>query len=45
MRLAWAEKQRLMVELNITPEPVPAEKPNAGQLRPRSDRRSETLNT
>jgi len=45
VRLAVKQKQLLMAELAFTSESTPADKPKAVPPSPRSDRRSETLNT
>jgi anti-sigma factor RsiW len=44
MRLALAQKQMLMAELALTPEPASANKPKPALTSPRSERRHETLN-
>ena len=44
MRLALKQKQLLMAELAVTPEPPPVTKPKAAPPSPRSDRRNEALN-
>lgn len=45
VRFAVRQKHLLMADLAFATEPVPADKPKAAPLSPRSDRRKATLNT
>jgi len=44
MRLALEQNYLLMSELDLSPEPAPADKPKPARPSPHSERRSETLN-
>ena len=44
VRVALQQQRMLMVELALTSDPAPADKPKPVRPSPRSDRRSETLN-
>jgi anti-sigma factor RsiW len=45
IRLARKQKEQIMAELSFSPEPEPATRPMGALPNPRSDRRSEILNT
>jgi hypothetical protein len=44
MRHAWKQKEQLMAELGVLPEPAPADKPKTARPNPRSERHNETQN-